>query len=71
MTSTRVEVIEDTGTNVRVSVTTRDGNQHSLEADKVLQAIGFAPRTAGYGLEQTSVQLTETSMRLPWTRMCT
>ena len=30
-----------------------------LEADKVLQAIGFAPRIEGYGLESTGVQLTE------------
>ena len=30
-----------------------------LEADKVLQAIGFAPRTEGYGLDKTGVELTE------------
>jgi dihydrolipoamide dehydrogenase len=38
---------------------TRDGNQQVLEADKVLQAIGFVPRTQGYGLENTGVTLTE------------
>ncbi|WP_344314414.1 dihydrolipoyl dehydrogenase [Fodinicola feengrottensis] len=58
LTSTRVESIEDTGTNVRVTVT-KDGKQQVLEADKVLQAIGFAPRVKGYGLENTGVQLTE------------
>ena len=30
-----------------------------LEADKVLQAIGFAPRVEGYGLEATGVELTD------------
>ena len=30
-----------------------------LEADKVLPAIGFAPRLEGYGLEATGVELTE------------
>ncbi|MFI6603201.1 dihydrolipoyl dehydrogenase [Nonomuraea sp. NPDC050536] len=56
LTSTRVEGIEDTGSNVRVTVS-RDGQQQVLEADKVLQAIGFAPRVDGYGLEKTGVAL--------------
>ena len=30
-----------------------------LEADKVMQAIGFAPRTEGYGLDKAGVELTE------------
>jgi dihydrolipoamide dehydrogenase len=59
MTGTRVDNIEDTGQNVRVTVTTSDGKQQTLEADKVLQAIGFKPRTEGYGLEKTDVRLTE------------
>ena len=41
LTSTRVENIDDTGASVKVTVT-RDGQQQVLEADKVLQAIGFA-----------------------------
>ncbi|MFD7653643.1 dihydrolipoyl dehydrogenase [Actinosynnema sp. NPDC059797] len=57
-TSTRVESIEDTGSNVRVTVS-KDGNQEVLEADKVMQAIGFQPRVEGYGLENTGVRLTE------------
>jgi dihydrolipoamide dehydrogenase len=57
LTSTRVESIEETGSGVRVSVT-RDGEQQVLEADKVLQAIGFQPRVDGYGLEKTGVRLT-------------
>ena len=59
MTNTRVDTIADTGTNVQVTVTMPDGAQQILQADKALQAIGFAPRTAGYGLEQTGVQLTK------------
>jgi dihydrolipoamide dehydrogenase len=58
MTSTRVDKIEDTGSGVKVTVTVPDGEK-VLEADKVLQAIGFAPRTEGYGLENTGVELTE------------
>lgn len=57
MTKTRVERISDTGRNVRVTVTTDDDKQLTLEADKVLQAIGFKARTGGYGLERTDVRL--------------
>ncbi|MEX2982298.1 dihydrolipoyl dehydrogenase [Streptomyces sp. C36] len=60
LTSTRVESIDDTDPAAKVRVTvTRDGQQEVLEADKVLQAIGFAPRVTGYGLETTGVRLTE------------
>lgn len=59
MTSTKVEKIEDTGKNARVTVTGADGKQQTLEADKVLQAIGFKPRTEGYGIEKTGVKVTE------------
>ncbi|MFF5210232.1 dihydrolipoyl dehydrogenase [Streptosporangium sp. NPDC000396] len=58
MTSTRVEAIDDSGATVKVTVS-RDGQQQVLEADKVLQAIGFEPRVEGYGLERTGVALTE------------
>jgi dihydrolipoamide dehydrogenase len=58
LTSTRVESIEDGDGPVRVAVS-RDGAQQVLEADKVLQAIGFSPRVTGYGLENTGVALTE------------
>ncbi len=59
MTQTRVDKIEDTGSGVRVTVTKADGAQEVLQADKVMQAIGFKPRTEGYGLEKTGVKLTE------------
>ncbi|MEV0197067.1 dihydrolipoyl dehydrogenase [Nonomuraea sp. NPDC050691] len=58
LTSTRVDSIDDTGSSVKVTVT-RDGRQQVLEADKVLQAIGFQPRVDGYGLEKTGVALTD------------
>ncbi|WP_433264529.1 dihydrolipoyl dehydrogenase [Actinosynnema sp. CS-041913] len=57
-TGTRVESIDDTGAKVRVTVS-KDGRQEVLEADKVMQAIGFQPRVEGYGLENTGVELTE------------
>ncbi|ATL25340.1 dihydrolipoyl dehydrogenase [Streptomyces formicae] len=58
-TSTRVESIDDSGEQVKVTVTGKDGKQEVLETDKVLQAIGFAPNVSGYGLEATGVALTE------------
>jgi dihydrolipoamide dehydrogenase len=59
LVKTRVDNIEDTGKNVKVTVTGPDGKQQVLETEKVLQAIGFKPRTEGYGLEKTGVKLTE------------
>jgi dihydrolipoamide dehydrogenase len=59
LTSTKVESIEETGSGVRVTVTGKDGQQQTLEAERVLQAIGFKPRIEGYGLENTGVKLTE------------
>lgn len=59
MTGTRVDGVEETATGVRVSVTTSDGKQEVLEAEKLMQAIGFKPRTEGYGLENTGVALDE------------
>jgi len=59
MLKTRVDKIEDTGKGAKVTVTTADGKQQVLEADRVLQAIGFKPRTEGYGLDKTGVKLTD------------
>jgi dihydrolipoamide dehydrogenase len=58
LTSTRVDRIDDEGDHVTVTVT-RGNQQQQLTAAKVLQAIGFAPRTEGYGLETTGVKLTD------------
>jgi len=58
LTSTRVESIDDSADGVRVTVS-KNGESSVLEADKVLQAIGFQPRVDGYGLEKTGVKLTD------------
>ncbi|GAA1172587.1 dihydrolipoyl dehydrogenase [Pseudonocardia alaniniphila] len=58
LTSTRVESIDDSGDQVTVTVS-QNGETKQLTADKVMQAIGFAPRTTGYGLENIGVELTE------------
>ena len=61
LAGTKVEAIDDSGEKVKVTVSSAGGGGESrtLEADKVLQAIGFAPRTEGYGLENTGVKLAE------------
>ena len=60
LTGTKVETIDDSGDKVKVTVSPAGGGDSKvLEADKVLQAIGFAPRTEGYGLENTGVALTQ------------
>ena len=58
MLSTKVESIDDSGDKVKVTVS-KDGEQQVLETDKVLQAIGFAPRLEGFGLENTGVKTTD------------
>ncbi|MEU8085791.1 dihydrolipoyl dehydrogenase [Micromonospora sp. NPDC049101] len=55
-TGTRVEQIEETGAGVRVTVS-RGGEQQVIEADRVLQAIGFTPNVDGYGLDELGVEL--------------
>jgi dihydrolipoamide dehydrogenase len=60
MLSTKVESIDDSGDKVKVTVSPANGgDQQVIETDKVLQAIGFAPRTDGFGLDAAGVQLTE------------
>jgi dihydrolipoamide dehydrogenase len=58
LTSTKVEAIDDSGEQVTVTVSS-NGQQQTIRVDKVMQAIGFAPRTEGYGLDRTGVQLTD------------
>lgn len=60
LTSTAVTSVEDTGSGVRVTVEPAGGGEaRVLQADKMLQAMGFAPRLAGYGLENTGVAIAE------------
>lgn len=58
LTSARVESIEEAADRVRVVVRQGD-EQQVLEAERVLQATGFQPRTAGYGLATAGVRLTD------------
>ena len=54
--STKVESIDDSGEKVKVTVSpAAGGDSQVIETDKVLQAIGFAPRLEGYGLEALGV----------------
>lgn len=59
LTSTKVESVVDNGSSVTVSYTGKDGQQSSIDADKVLMSVGFAPNVEGFGLEATGVKLTE------------
>ncbi|MET0704083.1 MAG: dihydrolipoyl dehydrogenase [Mycobacterium sp.] len=58
LTGTKVESIDDDGSQVTVTVS-KDGKSEELKADKVLQAIGFAPNIEGFGLDTTGVKVTE------------
>ena len=55
-TGARVGKVEKTGTGVKVEVTTKDGNQQTMEADKLLVAVGRKPNTENIGLENTRVE---------------
>jgi dihydrolipoamide dehydrogenase len=58
--STKVEAIDDSGDKVKVTVSPADGGESRvLETDKVLQAIGFAPRVEGFGLDAAGVEVTD------------
>lgn len=59
LTSTKVESVTDHGDKVTVAYTGKDGAQGSIDADRVLMSIGFAPKVDGFGLENTGVTLTE------------
>jgi dihydrolipoamide dehydrogenase len=63
MLKTKVEKIEDPGAGagkVKVTVSPADGgDQQVIETDKVMQAIGFAPRVEGFGLDAAGVELTD------------
>ena len=59
LTGTRVESIDDSAGSPVSVVVSKGGEQQTLQVDKVLQAIGFAPRVEGYGLEKTGVELTD------------
>ncbi len=55
-TSAKVESVEKTESGVRVTFTDQNGKTVVKEADKVLVAVGRAPRTANIGLETTKIE---------------
>ena len=58
LTGTKVESIADDGSVVTVTVA-KDGKSEEIKAQKVLQAIGFAPNVDGFGLDKAGVALTD------------
>jgi len=56
-TSCKVEKIEKTDAGVKVAWTTADGKTVEKEAEKVLVAVGRAPRTDGVGIEKTKIEI--------------
>ena len=63
-TSAKMDKIEKTDEGVKVHFATSDGKDNVLEADKVLIAIGRAPRTANVGLETVKVEMDRTSVKV-------
>ena len=52
--------VRDNGDSVEVDVKKNGSDDvETLTADRVMISVGFAPRTEGYGLENTGVELTE------------
>ena len=56
-TGAKVEKVEKTKDGAKVTFTSADGKQVVKEAEKVLVAVGRAPRTADLGLDKTKVQV--------------
>ncbi len=56
-TGARAENIQKTGKGVKLTLTTKDGKQEELEAEKLLVAVGRKPNTEKIGLENTKVEL--------------
>jgi dihydrolipoamide dehydrogenase len=52
----KVEKVEKTKTGVKVTFTASDGKKVEKEAEKVLVAVGRAPRTENIGLEKTKIK---------------
>ena len=56
-TSCKVEKVEKTAAGVKVTWTNAAGKSVEKEAEKVLVAVGRAPRTEGVGIEKTKIEL--------------
>ena len=55
--SAKVDKIEETKTGVKVHFTKSDGTGEIKEADRVLVAVGRAPRTYDVGIDKTKIKL--------------
>ncbi len=55
-TGAKVEKVEESKTGVKVTFTAADGKTVVKEAEKVLVAVGRAPRTENVGLEKTKIK---------------
>ena len=62
--SAKMDKIEKTADGVKVHFQTSDGKDNILETEKVLIAIGRAPRTAGLNLESTKIEMDRTSIKV-------
>jgi len=56
-TGAKVESVEKTETGVKVTFTDANGKQQVKEAEKVLVAVGRAPRTAGINVDKTRIEV--------------
>jgi dihydrolipoamide dehydrogenase len=56
-TGAKVETVEETENGVKVTYTDANGKPQVKEAEKVLVAVGRAPRTTDVGLEKTKIEL--------------
>jgi dihydrolipoamide dehydrogenase len=56
-TGAKVEKVERTETGVKVTFTDANGKSQVKEAEKVLVAVGRAPRTADIGAEKTRIEI--------------
>ena len=60
LTGHKTTSVTDNGDSVEVKIEKNDGGDtQTLTVDKVLMAVGFAPRVEGFGLENTGVELTD------------
>ena len=57
-TSAKVETVTDNGSSATVTYTDKTGNRQSIDAERVMMSVGFAPRLEGFGLESTGVEVT-------------